>query len=139
MADVEVLELAPDRLIADVRLPESRTLGHRARSAARRLATRFVVGRHRDGTEVAVTITAPDSDPAEHRLERASGTWKLTPRQTEVLAEVVAGRANKEIARQLGCAENTVELHVTRLLRKADVTSRSQLISQFWSAPWGFP
>jgi len=139
MAEVEIVELGPDRLIADVRLPESRTLAHRVRSVARRVATRLVVGRHHDGTEVAVTITAPDRDPAEHRLDQAAVAWTLTPRQAEVLAQLVAGLANKEIASQLGCAENTVELHVTRLLRKADVTSRSQLISQFWSAPWGFP
>ncbi len=139
MAEVEVRDLAGDRLHVDVRLPESRTLAHRARAAARRLATRVVIGRQRDGTEVTVTIAAPDGDPTEHRLDRATVTWRLTPRQAEVLARVVAGLANKEIATQLGCAENTVELHVTRLLRKADVTSRTQLIAQFWSAPWGFP
>ena len=103
MAEVEIVELRPDRLIADVRLPESRTFAHRARSAAVRLATRVVVGRHHDGTEVAMTVAAPDSDPAEHRLDQAAVAWTLTPRQAEVLAQVVAGRANKEIANQL-CA-----------------------------------
>ena len=55
-----------------------------------------------------MTVAAPDSDPAEHRLDQAAVAWTLTPRQAEVLAQVVAGRANKEIANQLGCAENTV-------------------------------
>jgi len=44
---------------------------------------------------------------------------------------VVAGRANKEIANELDCADNTIELHITRLLRKAEVTSRTQLIARF--------
>jgi DNA-binding CsgD family transcriptional regulator len=129
MADVTTRELAADRLICDVRLPASRTLLQRARG----FAARMVLGVDRDGVEVAATIGAPEGDAMERRLERATVAWHLTPRQTEVLAHVVAGLANKEIAAELGCAEKTVELHVTRILRKAGVTSRAQLTARFWS------
>jgi DNA-binding CsgD family transcriptional regulator len=139
MAEVELLEMGPDRLICDVRLPASRTLAHRARTAARRLATRFVIGRERDGTDVTMTVAAPDGDPLEHRVEHAIGAWQLTPRQADVLAHVAAGLANKEIASELSCADNTIELHVTRLLRKAGVTTRTQLIARFWAEAWGSP
>jgi len=98
-----------------------------------------VLGRERDGTEVTVTVAAADGDPLEDRLERATAAWRLTPRQTEVLAHVVAGLANKEIASELSCADNTIELHVTRLLRKAGVTTRTQLIARFWAEAWGSP
>jgi len=135
MSELSNIDVGPDRSICDVRLPASRTLVSRAR----RLVVRFVLGVERDGTDVAATLGAPDGDPTEQRLDHATRTWKLTPRQADVLARVVAGQTNKQIAAELGCADNTIELHVTRLLRKADVTSRSQLIARFWSAAWGFP
>jgi DNA-binding NarL/FixJ family response regulator len=46
----------------------------------------------------------------------------------------VRGKSNKEIARSLACAENTVELHVTQLLRRASASSRAELIARYWSA-----
>lgn len=67
------------------------------------------------------------------RVEHLRGAWSLTPRQAEVLGCVVAGRANKEIADELGCALRTVEVHVTQILRKAGVDSRASLIALVWS------
>jgi DNA-binding NarL/FixJ family response regulator len=67
------------------------------------------------------------------RLELAKRSWALTPRQVEVLRLLVRGDANKDIARELGCAENTVELHVTQLLKKSAASSRSRIIARFWS------
>lgn len=69
----------------------------------------------------------------DRQLDVMSTRWKLTPRQREVLAMVVRGDANKEIARKLQCAQRTVELHVTTLLEKAGVESRSQLAARFWT------
>jgi DNA-binding NarL/FixJ family response regulator len=66
------------------------------------------------------------------RLAAVQALWGLTPRQSEVLHHVVEGASNKEIADQLGCAENTVELHMTKLLQKAGLASRTRLIAQFW-------
>jgi DNA-binding CsgD family transcriptional regulator len=53
----------------------------------------------------------------------------LSDRQTAVLSRIAQGMSNKEIAGDLGCAENTVEHHVTRLLRKVNVASRAQLVT----------
>ncbi len=50
----------------------------------------------------------------------------LTPRQTEVLRLLVKGASNKEIADALGCAEATVRVHVSTLLRLLDVENRTQ-------------
>ena len=36
------------------------------------------------------------------------------------------GLLNKQIAHQLGLAENTVKVHVTAILRKLECTSRTQ-------------
>lgn len=54
----------------------------------------------------------------------------LTERQRAVLAVLLAGKSNKEIAVALRCAESTVEFHVTSLLRKNNVTSRAELIAK---------
>jgi DNA-binding NarL/FixJ family response regulator len=72
----------------------------------------------------------PDVD---ERLRRAAAVWQLTSRQRDVLRPLVEGASNKEIARDLTCAENTVELHVTRLFAKAGVASRGRLMARFWS------
>nr|WP_245557986.1 response regulator transcription factor [Deinococcus apachensis] len=50
----------------------------------------------------------------------------LTPRETEILRLVARGRANKEIARELGVEEPTVKTHLTRVLSKLGLASRTQ-------------
>ena len=50
----------------------------------------------------------------------------LTERETEVLKRVARGQANKEIARTLFVEERTVKSHVTSILKKAGVKSRTQ-------------
>jgi DNA-binding NarL/FixJ family response regulator len=50
----------------------------------------------------------------------------LTERETEVLKLVAQGRANKEIAAELGIGEKTVKTHVSNLLGKLGVQSRTQ-------------
>jgi len=50
----------------------------------------------------------------------------LTKREIEVLRLVAAGRANKEIARELEVAEQTIKAHVSSILAKLGVQSRTQ-------------
>jgi NarL family two-component system response regulator LiaR len=51
---------------------------------------------------------------------------ELTARETEVLVGVAQGRANKEIARRLYVEERTVKSHVSSILRKLNLKSRTQ-------------
>jgi DNA-binding CsgD family transcriptional regulator len=85
---------------------------------------------------VAVRRREP-TDPAE-RLAAATVKWGATPRQSEILAQLALGKANKAIADALGCAGPTVEIHVSTLLKKSGCGSRSELVSRFWSQPIGF-
>jgi len=50
----------------------------------------------------------------------------LTPRERQVLALVAAGATNREIGRQLYMAEKTASVHVSRILSKLDVRSRTE-------------
>ena len=50
----------------------------------------------------------------------------LTGRETEVLRLIAEGLANKEIARALGIGEKTVKSHVSAILAKLGVQSRTQ-------------
>ena len=51
---------------------------------------------------------------------------ELTPRELDVLRLVAAGLANKQIARRLGIAEQTVKTHLTRAMQRIGVTDRVQ-------------
>jgi DNA-binding NarL/FixJ family response regulator len=53
-------------------------------------------------------------------------TIELTAREREVLALVVQGMANKQIARRLGISEKTVKGHLTNLFQRIGVTDRTQ-------------
>jgi DNA-binding NarL/FixJ family response regulator len=93
----------------------------------------------------------PKSEPAERMLEAVrtvleGGVWfprlaaerseedanlaarlaQLTPQQVRVLMCLADGLLNKQIAYELGLAENTVKVHVTAILRKLDCHSRTQ-------------
>ena len=61
---------------------------------------------------------------AEKLSERMS-TQDLTARERSVLERIVAGRANKEIASDLGISEATVKTHINNLLGKLGVSDRT--------------
>jgi FixJ family two-component response regulator len=52
----------------------------------------------------------------------------LTPREREVMAHVVAGRLNKQIAGDLGTGEQTVKVHRARVMEKMAVASLADLV-----------
>ena len=92
-----------------------------------------------DADEVAAAIRAADRgelqlDPAvARRLLSSLGAAlpdqapaDLTARELDVLRLVGAGRANKEIAARLGISERTARTHVSNILGKLGVTSRTQ-------------
>lgn len=96
---------------------------------------RFRVTRFRPNgmAEHALVTHVPDVPCAADRVAAARRAWGLTARQTEVLALLVRGEPNKHVAAILGCAERTIELHVTALLAKAGVDNRAALVARFWA------
>jgi FixJ family two-component response regulator len=53
---------------------------------------------------------------------------KLTPREREVLALVVTGRLNKQIAAELGTSEQTIKVHRGRVMKKLAAGSVAELV-----------
>ena len=52
----------------------------------------------------------------------------LTPREQEVISMAVLGMLNKQIADQLGTAENTVKVHRSRAMEKMNAQSFADLV-----------
>jgi len=63
------------------------------------------------------------------RVDSAARRWNLTRRQTEVLHQLLEGQGNRSIARRLGCAEKTVEVHVSKILARSGLSNRAAVIS----------
>jgi DNA-binding NarL/FixJ family response regulator len=92
-----------------------------------------------DADEVAAAVRAAHRgelqlDPAiarrltlSLRVDRASRAKEdLTARELQVLRLLGAGRANKEIAAELEISERTARTHVSKILGKLGVSSRTQ-------------
>ena len=91
---------------------------------------------HRDTLLLLVRDVAggePKLPAHEAQSEQASGavvdpeaSRTLTPRQHEVLALLVQGKSNREIAEALGLSENTVKVHLAAIFRVLGVSSRTE-------------
>jgi len=79
--------------------------------------------------ETALTNTpwAPESIQAKIKT--------LTPREREVLTQVVAGLRNKQIARDLGRTEKTVKVHCKRVMTKLGVRTLADLVRMVEKVP----
>ncbi|WP_175032483.1 response regulator transcription factor [Burkholderia lata] len=53
---------------------------------------------------------------------------RLTPREREVMALVVSGRLNKQVADDLGIAEKTIKIHRARVMEKMEAASLADLV-----------
>jgi two-component system nitrate/nitrite response regulator NarL len=53
--------------------------------------------------------------------------WRLTPREEQIVAEVVAGKTNNEVAETLGVSAQTVKHHLTSIFDKIGVYNRLEL------------
>ncbi|HNN57017.1 MAG TPA: response regulator transcription factor [Novosphingobium sp.] len=66
---------------------------------------------------------SPSNQPEDSVREAVAG---LTPAQLKVLLAVLDGLLNKQIAYNLGISEATVKAHMTAVMRKLDVSNRTQ-------------
>lgn len=162
LLDTDLL-LSPGCLILDVRMPGASGLDlqqHLARSgnskpiifltahgdipmtvqAMKAGAVDFFTKPVRDQTLLDAVIAAIAIDTAQRseaavikrNVELFVG---LTPRERRVLRELALGRANKQIAVDLGISEVTVKLHRSNVMRKMDTMSIGELIRAWETLP----
>ena len=91
----------------------------------------------RDGAQDFIEKPYDDEDLVQ-RIDRAGEAagpsaeserfTSLTPRERQVMHEVVAGHSNKVVARRLGLSPRTVEVHRQRVMTKTGADSLSQLV-----------
>jgi two-component system, LuxR family, response regulator FixJ len=74
----------------------------------------------------ATTRPAPTGAPLEPALRERFA--ELTPRETEVMREMVVGHPNKVIAHRLRISPRTVEIHRGRVMQKTGAVSLSHLV-----------
>jgi DNA-binding CsgD family transcriptional regulator/ABC-type phosphate/phosphonate transport system substrate-binding protein len=71
-----------------------------------------------------------------HKNEGAElSTYRLTPREQQVLDRILAGETNKEIALNLGISPKTVEFHRTHIMKKTKAGSVAQLVQIVLGSP----
>lgn len=66
------------------------------------------------------------AERSEEDARLATRLAQLTPQQFRVLLCLADGLLNKQVAHELGLAENTVKVHVTAILKKLECHSRTQ-------------
>jgi DNA-binding NarL/FixJ family response regulator len=76
--------------------------------------------------EVHLDATVARRLMASLRAPKADPLGALTGREREILRMVAAGKANKQIAAELVISERTARTHVSNILRKLDLPSRTQ-------------
>jgi LuxR family maltose regulon positive regulatory protein len=81
--------------------------------------------RHASGRESADALQQRGRRQA---VAPAAQNFALSPRETEIVALIVEGCINKEIAARLGIAEGTVKTHRKKIHEKLGIRNRSQLI-----------
>ena len=146
----------PSCLVLDVRLHGMSGLDFQRELAARNLSTpivfitghgdipmsvramkagavEFLTKPFRDQDLLDAIRIALDRDQARRDQEKNAKDLQqrfesLTPREHEVVSMVVSGMLNKQIAGQLGTAENTVKVHRSRAMGKMHAQSVAELV-----------
>ena len=96
-------------------------------------AVEFLTKPFRDQDLLDAIRVALERDGARREQEKEVSELRqrfesLTPREQEVISMVVGGMLNKQIAGQLGTAENTVKVHRSRAMEKMQAQSLAELV-----------
>jgi RNA polymerase sigma factor (sigma-70 family) len=96
-------------------------------------AIEFLTKPYRDQDLLDAVRIALERDRARREQEKDLTDLRqrfesLTPREQEVISMAVLGMLNKQIADQLGTAENTVKVHRSRAMEKMNAQSFADLV-----------
>lgn len=151
---VESADATPACVILDVDLPDTSGLDLQSQLVTMGIPTLFVAAR----ADVAATVRAIKAGAVDFllsplpkesllqavysaldqyrrmRVARAALTelerrrQSLTPRETQVMQLIVSGLMNKQVARELGITEITVQIHRGRIMQKMGARSFAHLV-----------
>src|SRR3984957_12287458 len=131
------LDLQRELARVDIRIPIIFITGHgdipMSVSAMKAGAVEFLTKPFRDQDLLDAIQAAIDRDRARMAGEAALADLsrrfaELTGREREVMRHVVAGRANKQIAYDLGVSEATIKAHRGQVMEKMGARSVAQLV-----------
>jgi FixJ family two-component response regulator len=96
-------------------------------------AVEFLTKPFRDQDLLDAVQFALEQDRARRQREAEIATLRvrfesLSAREHEVIAMVVSGMLNKQIAAEIGTAENTVKVHRSRAMEKMQANSLAELV-----------
>jgi len=81
----------------------------------------------------AISLTRPGGPGAPTSKQTgalpAATLFDLTPREEEVLEQMIAGKSNRQIALELEIATATVKCHVSNVLSKMGAESRTEAVA----------
>jgi FixJ family two-component response regulator len=130
------LDFQRELATADIQLPIIFITGHgdipMTVQAMKRGAIEFLTKPFRDQDFLDAVQLGLDSDRARRESERALRALcerfeSLSPRERDIMVQVVRGRLSKQIAADFGISETTVKVHRSNLMRKMKARSLADL------------
>jgi two-component system response regulator FixJ len=89
-----------------------------------------------DQVHAAVAKDLQDRTEDAKRRAACARFERLSPREWDILAEILAGRTNKEAARRFGVTVKTIEFHRANVMKKAGVDSLAELVCLLLRSGW---
>jgi RNA polymerase sigma factor (sigma-70 family) len=143
MAGMDGLALQQALLQRDCTLPIIFLTGHgdlaHARAALKSGAVDFLEKPYEEAALLNAVAEAIERDTRDHTAhthvaEIAARIERLSEREHQVMALVVAGKPNREIAEELGISPRTVEVFKARMMEKMQARSLPELVRMVMAA-----
>jgi DNA-binding CsgD family transcriptional regulator len=116
---------AAEACLAHGRREEAAAAAGTALASARQLGAAWLAG-ELEGLIARARLSVGETNGAGAVVADDADPFDLTPRERQVLTLVARGATNREIGAELYMAEKTASVHVSRILAKLDVRSRTE-------------